>query len=248
MAVSGNPPNRHWSRPARRTRTRRASCRIPKPPIGLDGRPLRDGAETPAGSSCRICCVVQRHQDLTQLVIFVCCRRAAATARQYGPAASEVIEGRSRQSGRTDCGSSIALSCVMSEGDRGSNALKRRVDFWAARLKVSPRIVRVQRMTRKWGSCSTAGTITLAADLWEQDPGFQDFVIAHELLHLRLPTHGRLFRALLTLHLPNWRTFDVARHCPRSGNNSSSPSREAEQMPRSVISAVTSRAGVTSKA
>jgi Na+:H+ antiporter, NhaA family len=37
-------------------------------------------------------------------------------------------------------------------------------------------------------------------------------------------------------------------HDLRSGNNSSSPSREAAQMPRSVISAVTSRAGVTSKA
>jgi Na+:H+ antiporter, NhaA family len=35
---------------------------------------------------------------------------------------------------------------------------------------------------------------------------------------------------------------------PRSGNNASSPSREAGQMPRSVISAVTSRAGVTSNA
>lgn len=72
--------------------------------------------------------------------------------------------------------------------------------------------MRIQRMTRKWGSCSTAGTITLAADLHDQDPGFQDFVIAHELLHLRVPAHGRLFRAFLALHLPNWRNFEVARH------------------------------------
>src|SRR3954452_17315862 len=48
-------------------------------------------------------------------------------------------------------------------------------------------------------------------------PGFQDFVIAHELLHLRVPTHGRLFKALMTAHVPNWRTFDVARHRPRIG-------------------------------
>jgi predicted metal-dependent hydrolase len=102
----------------------------------------------------------------------------------------------------------------MPEGDRANSALKRRVDVWATRLKVWPRVVRVQRMTRKWGSCSTAGTITLAADLNEQDPGFQDFVIAHELLHLRVPRHGRLFRALMTLYLPNWRAFDVFRRQP----------------------------------
>jgi hypothetical protein len=82
-------------------------------------------------------------------------------------------------------------------------------------LKVEARIIRVQRMTRKWGSCSTTGTMTLAADLFEQEPWFQDFVIAHELLHLRVPTHGRLFKALMTAHVPNWRAFDVARHCPR---------------------------------
>jgi predicted metal-dependent hydrolase len=100
----------------------------------------------------------------------------------------------------------------MPNGDQTGDSLKERVHLWAARLKVSPRVVRIQRMTRKWGSCSTAGTITLAADLHEQDPRFQDFVIAHELLHLRVPTHGRLFRALMTLHLPNWREFDVVRN------------------------------------
>jgi predicted metal-dependent hydrolase len=69
-------------------------------------------------------------------------------------------------------------------------------------------------MTRKWGSCSTLGTVTLAADLADQQPGFQDFVIAHELLHLRVPNHGRLFKALMTAHVPAWKTYDLER---RSG-------------------------------
>lgn len=90
-------------------------------------------------------------------------------------------------------------------------ALTRRVDFWAARLRVRPRVVRVRRMTRKWGSCSTAGTITLASDLPDQRPDFQDFVIAHELLHLRIPNHGKLFRAVLAAHLPDWRAHDLCR-------------------------------------
>jgi hypothetical protein len=51
-------------------------------------------------------------------------------------------------------------------------------------------------MRRKWGSCSTKGIITLASDLVDEDRRFQDFVIAHELLHTRVPNHGRLFKAL----------------------------------------------------
>jgi hypothetical protein len=104
--------------------------------------------------------------------------------------------------------------------DNGRAQLCEKVLFWSKRLRVEARIIRVQRMTRKWGSCSTTGTITLAADLYEQEPGFQDFVIAHELLHLRVPTHGRLFKALMTAHVPNWRAFDVARHRVRVGEGS----------------------------
>ncbi|NEX18517.1 MAG: metal-dependent hydrolase [Halochromatium sp.] len=80
---------------------------------------------------------------------------------------------------------------------------------WAARLKVEPKIVRVQRMTRKWGSCSTSGTVTLAQDLTEASPEFQDFVIAHELLHLRVPNHGKLFKALMTVYVPNWKHHEI---------------------------------------
>jgi predicted metal-dependent hydrolase len=60
----------------------------------------------------------------------------------------------------------------MTKLDQRAERLKQRVVFWAARLKATPRVVRIQRMTRKWGSCSTAGTITLAADLSNQAAGF----------------------------------------------------------------------------
>jgi len=87
--------------------------------------------------------------------------------------------------------------------------LKRRVSAWGIKLKVSPKIIRVQHMSRKWGSCSTSGIITLAIDLYEQDGHFQDFVIVHELLHLRVPNHGRLFKALMTTYVPGWRCLET---------------------------------------
>jgi predicted metal-dependent hydrolase len=99
----------------------------------------------------------------------------------------------------------------MRRGDDQRKLLCERVAYWAARLKVEPRIIRVQRMTRKWGSCSTFGIITLANDLADETPGFQDFVIAHELLHLRVPNHGKLFKALMNAHMPGWTRREVTR-------------------------------------
>src|SRR5687768_15787740 len=89
--------------------------------------------------------------------------------------------------------------------------LRRRVGLWAERLKVAPRTVRVQRMVHKWGSCSSNGTITLAADLVHRSSGFQDFVIVHELLHMRIPNHGRLLKAVMGLHVPTWKAQNVMR-------------------------------------
>jgi len=89
--------------------------------------------------------------------------------------------------------------------------LRERVTHWAARLRVEPQIVRIQHMTRKWGSCSSRGIVTLAVDLVHEESGFQDFVIAHELLHLRIRNHGRVFDALMTLHVPGWRRYDMLR-------------------------------------
>lgn len=99
----------------------------------------------------------------------------------------------------------------MRTDDERREVIRERVEHWSRRLNVRPRLVRVRSMTRKWGSCSTSGTVTLAADLADQPPSFQDFVIAHELLHLRMPNHGRLFKALLTAHVPDWKKHDLRR-------------------------------------
>lgn len=107
----------------------------------------------------------------------------------------------------------------MSDNDR-RDRLRSRVAYWCEQLESTPRILRIQRMTRKWGSCSNGGIITLAEDLADQEISFQDFVIAHELLHLRVPNHGKLFKALMSVHVPNWRKLDALRLSSRSPNTS----------------------------
>lgn len=82
--------------------------------------------------------------------------------------------------------------------------LRRLTMAWAIKLRVNPRVIRVQDMRRKWGSCSKKGVVTLATDLLDEDVRFQSFVIVHELLHLRYETHGRVFKAMMSAHLPGW--------------------------------------------
>ena len=85
--------------------------------------------------------------------------------------------------------------------------LHARARHWAERMKVKPRVVRVQAMRKKWGSCSRRGVVTLAADMARQSETMQDAVIVHELLHLKIRNHGRVFKALMTAYVPGWRAL-----------------------------------------
>jgi hypothetical protein len=61
--------------------------------------------------------------------------------------------------------------------------------------------VELRALTNKWASCSTAGRLCFSKDLLSAPASFRTYVIVHELLHLRLPNHGKLFRRLLSAHL-----------------------------------------------
>ena len=80
-------------------------------------------------------------------------------------------------------------------------AFKAEVASWAERIGVDPRELHVRPMKRKWGSCSTAGRVTFDTGLLSESSAVREEVIVHELLHLKVPNHGKLFRLLLKSYL-----------------------------------------------
>lgn len=78
---------------------------------------------------------------------------------------------------------------------------------WAVKLRVNPEQVQIKSLADKWGSCAPDGIVTLADDLATECEDFQNYVIVHELLHLRYRDHGKQFKAMMTALVPNWRAF-----------------------------------------
>lgn len=94
--------------------------------------------------------------------------------------------------------------------------LRRRVMAWAVRLGVNPSQVLIKELHHKWGTCTSGGVVAFADDLAFTGEDFQDFVIVHELLHLRYPDHGKRFQAMMTATVPNWREMEKStRHSSR---------------------------------
>lgn len=86
-----------------------------------------------------------------------------------------------------------------------SNQIAARLPLWEARTGLHPSAWQIKNMKTRWGTCNTATRkIWLNLQLAKQPPVCLDYVIAHELTHLRYPGHGQDFQAFLTRAMPNW--------------------------------------------
>jgi predicted metal-dependent hydrolase len=98
-----------------------------------------------------------------------------------------------------------------------ADLLKAEARDWAVRIGVELREIQVRSMKRKWASCSSKGRLSFNADLLRQPAAFRAEVIVHELVHLKVPNHGRLFRSLVRAYLQG-----VGSRSPSGGLRSSS--------------------------
>jgi predicted metal-dependent hydrolase len=75
----------------------------------------------------------------------------------------------------------------------------------AAWTRDKPVLLKLRRMKRTWGNCSSVGVIKLNTHLVKAPLSLVDSVIAHELCHLEQMNHGKAFYALLESLNPDWR-------------------------------------------
>lgn len=75
---------------------------------------------------------------------------------------------------------------------------------FAGRLGVTPTSVRVDDLGTRWGCCDPYGTVRLHWRLAMLPPSAIDYVLAHELAHLRSARHDRAFWDSVDRVLPDW--------------------------------------------
>lgn len=83
-----------------------------------------------------------------------------------------------------------------------------RILEWAAKLEVKATAIYIRPMSRKWASCSTAGTLSFNDELVGMPRELGDYVIVHELLHFSVPNHGKLWKSLMRAHLGDYETLE----------------------------------------
>src|ERR1700722_2405092 len=71
------------------------------------------------------------------------------------------------------------------------------------------RRVSIRRQRTRWASCSARGPISRSANLLFLEPAYVDYVLTHELCHLKEMNHSRRFWQLVAQHCPAYRDVDL---------------------------------------
>lgn len=83
--------------------------------------------------------------------------------------------------------------------------LPSRVSHYARKMNLHPKEIRFKKMRRRWGSCSSEGIVTLNTMMMQLSYEHIDYIIVHELAHLRHMNHSLDFHALVRSILENER-------------------------------------------
>ncbi len=99
--------------------------------------------------------------------------------------------------GTADLSSMLSMALVRILRDESRVLLPKKLAFFADRYGFRYNNLAVKHNLSNWGSCSSKGNINLNLNLLRLPEPLCDYVVLHELCHLKHPDHGPGFHALL---------------------------------------------------
>ena len=88
---------------------------------------------------------------------------------------------------------------------RAKEYLPMRVDYWSDIMGLTPTGLKITSARTRFGSCSGKNSICFSWRLMQYPPEAIDYVVVHELAHIRHHNHSPAFYALIERYMPDWR-------------------------------------------
>lgn len=79
-----------------------------------------------------------------------------------------------------------------------------KLSFWGSRMGLSPKGLTITGAKTRWGSCSGKGRISFSWRLLRAPEEAVDYVVVHELAHLKELNHSKAFWAVVSAVFPDW--------------------------------------------
>ncbi len=93
--------------------------------------------------------------------------------------------------------------------DQAKAILPAKTEYWAKVMGVTPAGVRISRAQKRFGSCSATDRIAYSYRLMAYPEEAIDYVVVHELAHIRHKNHSPDFYAFVARFLPDYKRRDA---------------------------------------
>lgn len=88
---------------------------------------------------------------------------------------------------------------------RAKEYLPMRVDYWSGIMGLTPTGLKITSARTRFGSCSGKNSLCFSWRLMQYPPEAIDYVVVHELAHIRHHDHSPAFYALVERYMSDWR-------------------------------------------
>lgn len=88
--------------------------------------------------------------------------------------------------------------------EKARETLPALVEQYAKQMGLSPSGITVTGARTRYGSCSVKGRLCFSCYLMDSPIDAIEYVVVHELCHLKHMNHGPMFYALLRHYMPDW--------------------------------------------
>lgn len=87
--------------------------------------------------------------------------------------------------------------------DTAKRVLSKKVEYYSRLMGLYPERMRISSARKRFGSCSSKGTVSFSLYLMLYPESAVDLVVIHELCHLKYMDHSKDFYALLGKYAPD---------------------------------------------
>ncbi len=94
---------------------------------------------------------------------------------------------------------------IASLRQKAKEVLPLKVEYFSEIMGVKPSSIKINSAKKRYGSCSQKGSLNFSLYLMDKDERFIDYVVVHELAHIKHLNHSKEFYSFIEDYLPDYK-------------------------------------------
>ena len=91
--------------------------------------------------------------------------------------------------------------------NRAKELIPKRVEYFSRLTGLVPTGLHITSAKTRYGSCTSRNSLNFSLYLMQYSEGAIDYVVLHELCHIKHKNHGREFYALISAYMPDYKQY-----------------------------------------